>query len=88
MAAYLPRRCRRLAAAATALQRQITGIRNGKRLIVYGESRHAAAQEEITRGLQPAAGFADSSIALCSYGSIRRTHKMGFGHSLVTPEPG
>jgi hypothetical protein len=31
------------AAAATALQRQITGIRNGKRLIAYGESRHAAA---------------------------------------------
>ena len=33
-----------MAAAATALQRQITGIRNGKRLIAYGESRHAAAE--------------------------------------------
>src|SRR5277367_3034606 len=31
-------------AAATALQRRITAIRNGKRFIVYGESRHAAAE--------------------------------------------
>lgn len=32
------------AAAATALQRRITAIRNGKRFIAYGESRHAAAE--------------------------------------------
>jgi hypothetical protein len=32
------------AAAATALQRRITAIRNGKRYIAYGESRHVAAE--------------------------------------------
>lgn len=41
---------------------------------------HGRCREEITSGLQPATGFADSSIVLCTYGSRRRTHKMGFGH--------